>query len=254
MSAQPTLVFLHGFAESREIWTDFTRDFPSSYRILALDLLGHGAQTHAIADYSMEAQAAYVQAELEAAGVEQAVFIGHSMGGYVALAFAEKYPKQVLGLCLFHSSAQADTEEKKANRDKNASFVERHGVTKFMDSFIRPLLAPANRDQMPEQLAFLEGIGKATPPATIQGGLRAMRDRQDRTQVLREAKFPVLFIIGKEDLAVPLANALEQVALPATSTALFLADVGHLGYMERPTETRRAILDFAAAIFENPTT
>jgi pimeloyl-ACP methyl ester carboxylesterase len=249
MPSQPTLVFLHGFAESHEIWTDFTRNFPPTYQVLTLDLLGHGTQLHDIDDYSMEAQAAYVQAELEAAGVERAVFIGHSMGGYVALAFAEKYPEQVLGLCLFHSSAQADTKEKKVNRDKNAGFVERHSVAKFMDTFIRPLLAPANRDQMPEQLAFLEELGKATPQTTILGGLRAMRDRPDRMQVLREAKFPVLFIAGKEDLAVPLTSTLEQVALPAVSSGLFLADVGHLGFVERPTETRRAVLDFAAGIF-----
>jgi pimeloyl-ACP methyl ester carboxylesterase len=172
------------------------------------------------------------------------------MGGYVALAFAEVYPARVAGLCLFHSSAQADTDEKKANRDKNISFVERHGVAKFMETFIRPLFADANEETMMPYRRRLEEIGAATPRVSVISGMQAMRDRPDRTEVLRKATFPVLFIVGKEDAAVPLAAVLEQVALPPVSTALFLERVGHVGFFERPAATRRAVLDFVGGIFE----
>ncbi|MBT9394949.1 alpha/beta fold hydrolase [Hymenobacter sp. NST-14] len=242
----PTLVFLHGFAESAAIWTDFTQGFPARYRLLMPNLPGHGPNPEPVADYSMEAQARAVRAQLDAAGAEKVLLVAHSMGGYVALALAEAQPERVAGLVLFHSTALPDSEEKKANRDKNADFIRRHGLGKFMDSFIRPLFAPSNRDWLSAARAQLEAIGKATPEATILGGLGAMQTRPDRTHVLREAAFPVLFIGGHEDVAVPLETLLPQLALPAQSQALLLRNVGHLGFVEEPELTRRAVLDFAA--------
>ncbi|WP_324675404.1 alpha/beta hydrolase [Hymenobacter sp. GOD-10R] len=250
MPSQPTLVFLHGFAESREIWTDFTRDFPAHYQILAPNFPGYGASDAPLVDdYSMEALGEFIKKELGRVGASQAVLVGHSMGGYAALAFAEKYPAQVAGLVLFHSSALPDDDSKKANRDKNISFVERHGVEKFMSTFIRPLFANTNEQTMMNERQQLEEMGINTPQASVLAGMQAMRDRPDRTDVLRKATFPVLFIVGKEDLAVTLETSLAQVALPPVSTALFLDSVGHLGFVERPTETRRAVLDFAASVF-----
>jgi pimeloyl-ACP methyl ester carboxylesterase len=249
MPQQPAIVFLHGFAESSNIWTEFIQNCPPYYQLLTPNFPGYGSpDTPPATDYSMEAMAEFVRDELDQAGAQQAILIGHSMGGYVALAFAEKYPARVAGLCLFHSSAQADTDEKKANRDKNISFVERHGVVKFMETFIRPLFADANEETMMPYRRRLEEIGAATSSASVLGGMQAMRDRPDRTAVLRQATFPVLFIVGKEDAAVPLATALEQVALPPMSTALFLERVGHVGFFERPDATRRAVLDFVGGI------
>ncbi|MCR5888537.1 alpha/beta fold hydrolase [Hymenobacter sp. J193] len=248
-SSHPVIVFLHGFAESREIWTDFTRGVPTHYRLLTLNLPGHGTNVHAIRDYSMEAQARYVAEQLRQKQVEKALLVCHSMGGYVALAFAERYPDMVAGLVLFHSTALPDTDEKKANRDKNMDFVRRHGVDKFMESFIRPLFAPANRERMLEQRQLLEDIGRATPETTVLGALEAMKTRPDRTNVLKEAAFPVLFIAGKDDVAVTLESLLPQLALPAQSHALLLDSVGHLGYFEEPELTRRAVVDFANGVF-----
>lgn len=248
-SSQPTILFLHGFAESREVWTDFTRDFPDGYRLLTLNLPGHGTNVHDIRDYSMEAQARYVAEQLRQKHVERALLVCHSMGGYVALAFAERFPEMVAGLVLFHSTALPDTDEKKANRDKNMDFVRRHGVEKFMESFIRPLFAPANRERLVERREFLEEIGKATPEATVLGALDAMKNRPDRTKILKDAKFPVLFIAGKDDVAVPTETLLPQLALPAQSHALLLSHVGHLGYFEEPELTRQAVVDFAGVVF-----
>ena len=250
MAANSTIIFLHGFAESREIWTEFIRDFPAHYHVLTPNFPGYGSQDAPPAnDYSMEALAEFIKVELDRAGASQAVLVGHSMGGYAALAFAEKYPAQVAGLVLFHSSALPDDENKKANRDKNISFVERHGVEKFMSTFIRPLFANTNEQTMMNERRQLEEMGINTPQASVLAGMQAMRDRPDRSNVLRRATFPVLFIIGKEDLAVTLDTSLAQVALPPVSTALFLDRVGHLGFVERPTETHRAVLDFAAGVF-----
>ncbi|MGI4871641.1 MAG: alpha/beta fold hydrolase [Janthinobacterium lividum] len=247
---QPTIVFLHGFAESREVWTDFTRPFPAGYRLLMPNLLGHGTNRAAVPDYSMEAQARYVNQYLDQKNVAGPVLlVGHSMGGYVALALAERYPDRVAGLALVNSTAYADTDEKRQNREKNIGFVERHGLAKFMESFVRPLFAPTNRERLPEALALLEDIGKATPEATIAGALRGMAARPDRTAVLRGASFPVLLVAGKHDVAVPLADSVAQAALAPTGAALFLAGSGHQAYLEQPEATRRAVLALAAGAF-----
>ncbi|WP_223651920.1 alpha/beta fold hydrolase [Hymenobacter psoromatis] len=249
-TAPPTLLFLHGFAESREVWTDFTRPFPAGYRLLTPNLLGHGTNRAPVPDFSMEAQARYVAGYLDQKGAAGPVLVvGHSMGGYVALALAERYPDRLAGLALLNSTAYPDTDEKRQNREKNIGFVARHGLDKFMGSFVRPLFAPANRDRLPEALALLEDIGKATPEATIAGALRGMAARPDRTAVLRAAPFPVLLVAGKHDVAVPLADSVAQAALPPLGAALFLEGSGHQAYLEQPEPTRRAMLALAEAVF-----
>jgi len=249
-TAQPTILFLHGFAESREVWTEFTRPFPEHYRLLAPNLLGHGTNREPVPDFSMEAQARYIINYLgrqHAAG--PVLVVGHSMGGYVALALAERYPERVAGLALINSTAYADTDEKRHNREKNIAFVERHGLAKFMESFVRPLFAPANRERLPEALGLLEDVAKATPEATIAGALRAMAARPDRTAVLRSARYPVLLVAGKHDVAVPFADSVAQAPLAPTASALFLEGSGHQAYLEQPEATRRAVLALAAGVF-----
>ena len=247
-ASQPTLVFLHGFAESPAIWTDFTHGFPARYRLLMPALPGHGAHPQPVTDYSMEAQAQAVLQQLDAAEAGKVLLVAHSMGGYVALALAEAQPERVAGLVLFHSTALPDTDEKRAARDENADFVRRHGVGKYMRSSIRTLLAPANRKRLVPELKELEDIAAATPETTVFGCLEAMKARPDRTQVLRAAQFPVLFIGGHDDPAVPLDTLLPQLPLPAQSHALLLRNVGHLGFIEAPELTRQAVLDFCAAV------
>ena len=252
-SNPPTIVFLHGFAESREVWTDFTRAFPDGpdgYRLLAPNLPGHGTNLAPVPDFSMEAQARYVIDYLNQKGCPDPVLlVCHSMGGYVALALAERWPQRVAGLALINSTALPDTDEKRQTREKNISFVERHGVGKFMESFVRPLFAPTNRDKLTEARGLLEEIGKATPATTITGALRGMAARPERTQVLAKASFPVLLVAGKHDVAVHFDDAVRQAALPPIGAALFLEGSGHLSYLEQPEATRRAVLALAAAVF-----
>ena len=246
----PTIVFLHGFAESREVWTEFTRALPDGYRLLAPNLPGHGTNLAPVPDFSMEAQARSVIDYLNQKDCPSPVLVvGHSMGGYVALALAERWPQRVAGLALINSTALADTDEKRQNREKNIGFVERHGVAKLMESFVRPLFAPANRDRLTEARGLLEEIGKATPESTIIGALRGMAARPERTAVLSGAKFPVLLVAGKHDVAVPFEDAVRQAALPAVGHALFLEGSGHQAYLEQPDETRRAVLALAGAVF-----
>jgi pimeloyl-ACP methyl ester carboxylesterase len=244
-----TIVFLHGFCESKEVWTEFAKPLQQKFQTVALDLPGFGENTSGIADYSMEGMADYVKEKLEELGIKKCILVGHSMGGYVSMAFAEKYATMLSGLCLFHSSALPDTDEKKDNRNKTIEFVDKHGVEKFMQSFIEPLFYSENRDRLQKEIALMKEIGTNTPKESVTGGLAAMRDRKDRTDVLEAVKFPVLFIFGKEDGAVPLDKALEQCHLPDNSMVYFLGQTGHMGMFERTYETRKTLEKFAETIY-----
>lgn len=244
-----TLVFLHGFCESMQVWAEFTKPLQQKFRIIALDLPGFGENIEGISNYSMESMADYVKHKLEELRVHRCILVGHSMGGYVSMAFSAKYGNMLQGLCLFHSSALPDTDEKKENRSKSIDYVERHGVINFINPFVEPLFYKENRDWLKQEIELMKEIGRATPQESVTGALAAMRDRPDRTDVLRKAKFPVLFIFGKDDGAVPLEKALEQCHLPGNSMVYFLEKTGHMGMFERTYETRKAIEKFAETIF-----
>ena len=245
----PVLVFLHGFCESKVLWQDFVRPFAAEYRVILLDLPGFGNNDAPRQDYSMESAAAFVQQVLAELQVEKCVVVGHSMGGYVALALAERWPRLLAGLSLFHSSALPDTEEKKDTRNKTIDFINKHGVDKFMDTFVAPLFYEDNRETHQHAIDLLTRIGKQAGQQAVVGAIAGMRDRPDRLAVLRAASFPVQFIAGKQDPAVPLEQTLQQCHLPREAYALFLDHTGHMGMFERPRETLQAVQAFAAHCF-----
>lgn len=244
----PVLVFLHGFLESKGIWTDFVQSLQVRYRVVLLDLPGHGRNTAPRESYSMEAAAGYIRETLQALNINKCTLVGHSMGGYVAMALAEKYPELLAGLVLFHSSALPDTDEKKENRNKTIAFIQQHGVAKFMDTFVSPLFYEGNREKQAAAISFLTETGKRLTPETVTGALAGMRDRVDRTEVLRQADIPFLFISGKQDQAVTLEQTLAQCHLPKLAYTLFLDQTGHMGMFERPADTLAAVRNFAGII------
>ncbi|MGI4866570.1 MAG: alpha/beta fold hydrolase [Janthinobacterium lividum] len=246
----PAIVFLHGYLESPAIWPDFIGDAFADCQVLMPALPGYGAAGPAT-DYSLEAAAEAVRAELAAAGIGRAVLVGHSMGGYVALAFAEKYPGLVAGLGLFHSSALPDTEEDAERRARNRTFLAAHGMAAFADEFLQPQLSPTHRESMNDSVAQLQRLAAAVPLAVALGNLDAMAHRPDRRAVLEKATYPVLFIAGKDDRAVLPEKTHEESLLPDYCTVLWLAGVGHLGFIERPTDTRRAVRQLVDAAFSH---
>ncbi|SFQ24026.1 alpha/beta fold hydrolase [Hymenobacter arizonensis] len=250
-TSPPVVVFLHGFLESPEIWSDFAANYFDDCQVLLPALPGYDGQPLADEqDYSLEAAAASVRAELERVGAGQAVLVGHSMGGYVALAFAEKYPGLVAGLGLLHSTALPDTDEDLARRQRNRSFIEEHGVAAFAEEFLQPQFAAEHRESMAHHLALLKSLAAAVPQAVALGGIDAMSQRPDRRPVLEKATYPVLFIAGKEDKAVPPEKTHEESLLPDHCTVLWLANVGHLSFVERPADTRRAVRQLVDAAFD----
>lgn len=246
---QPTVVFLHGYLESNEIWDEFLREFPAGYRTLRPNLPGYGPDAAPADDYSVEAAAEFLHGYVQEHGASCVLLVGHSMGGYVALAFAEKYPGLVAGLCLFHSSSLPDTDEDVERRQRNRQFLEEHGVAAFAEEFLKPQFSGAHRESMGNDVALLQRIAAAVPLETALGSLDALARRPDRRAVLGKATYPVLFIAGKDDKAVPPEKTHEESLLPDHCTVLWLANVGHVGFLERPADTRRALEGFAYVVF-----
>lgn len=253
------VVLLHGFCETGEIWQDFIPALSKNFRVIVPDLGGFGQSTallpentkNKISDdiskeISIETLANQVVVLLDFLKIKKAIFIGHSLGGYVILAMQANatWQKYIQKIGLFHSSALADSTEKKKQRTKVIEHIKKIGVERYIESFVTPLFSKSNVAKMPEKIAFLENICKKTPLQTLLSVTAAMRERPDTTQALTQAQVPVLFIIGKDDNAIPLESYEKQIFLPQNAVIHILADVGHMGMLEKPAQTLKIVLDF----------
>ncbi len=243
-----TIVLLHGFLESLDIWKEFSTHPSSDYRVISIDLPGHGKSSDKAEIHSMELMAESVKAVLGFLKIKTCVLIGHSMGGYVTLAFAEKYPELLKGFGLFHSYAAADTEEAKINRERTIQLVE-NDRPGFIQLFIPDLFATMNRKRFHTAIERLKKQAGDTPKTGIIAALKGMKERPDRTHVLKATQHPVLFILGREDTRIPLDVALKQATLPQRCEIQILKKVGHMGYIEDKEYTLQTISYFAKKCF-----
>lgn len=242
--AGPAIVFVHGFCESKDIWISFADRLSSHYRVICLDLPGFGESLLDRDSVSMEWFADEVQQLLKLLNISSFTFVGHSLGGYVGLAYAEKYAQHLNGLCLFHSTAYADSEERKINRDKTIGFIHKYGADLFTQAFIEPLFLLKNRAVLKEEIAVLKLIAKQSSEKGIIATTVAMRDRIDRTHVLAALKMPVLIIGGKNDATIPIAKLEALSQLSPTIRLAAIEDCGHMGMYEQKEKTFETLNDF----------
>lgn len=239
-SEGPLIVFMHGFGEDGQVWNDFLRAFEPLHQILVPDLAGAG-RSPLPTDFSIDAFADDLATLLRSLELPAGILVGHSMGGYIALSLAERYPEMVRGLCLFHSQPFADTEEKQQNRDKQIAFIEKMGVPLFAREFVPNLFASdfvANHESL---IADMTEKMSACSTELITGCIRALRNRPDRSSFLKTVGFPVLFILGEQDKAVPHETGLRQVSLPSSAQVLSLPHVAHMGILEGACITQEAL-------------
>lgn len=245
-----TIVLIHGFAEDSDIWkkqVDFLKDH---FRLIIPDLPGSGpselvpnADIETYADIIKE----IIEIELLAVplqGEEGLAIIGHSMGGYITLAFAEKYPQYLNSFGLFHSSAFADNEEKKLTRKKAIDFINEKGANAFLKTSIPGLFTEAFAEEYPEIINNLVERGKSFTAASLVQYHQAMIARPDRTDILIRFPKPILFIIGEHDKAVPLESSLRQCYLPAQSHIHILHKSAHMGMLEETAKSNQILFDF----------
>lgn len=235
------VMLIHGFGVDASIWDPLLERLEEHFKFIIPDLPGIG-DSERLEDGSMELYAEAIKATLIAAGEEKAVIIGHSMGGYIALALAQNSPEIFSGLGLFHSSAVEDDEEKRSGRTKTAEFINEHGSAAYMrtavDNYVSDEEKHANllKDLLEKAAKF--------DAETMTQQVLAMRERPDRTNILKEFKKPVLFVIGSDDKLMPAESLLEQVSLAEKVQVSVLKESGHLGMLEEPDNAAAAVREF----------
>ena len=264
------VMLVHGFGEDSKVWkyqADFLKD---KFQLIIPDLPGSGLSVvdswftqqssgevgqlavdskHLSIEWMADCLNAILEEELsfsspEGRGREGATMIGHSMGGYITLAFAEKYPGQLNKFGLFHSTAYPDSEEKIQTRKRGIEFIIGHGAYAFLKQSTPNLFGKKFSAAHPDAIRELIEEGKNFSPNALINYYEAMMARPDRTSVLKSFPKPILFIIGEEDKAAPLKDCLEQSHLPAISYVHILSHSAHMGMWEETAKANQALLQF----------
>ena len=237
------VILLHGFVESKEIWKKLIPLLSEKYTVIAIDLPGHGKSELIKEELTIKAMAEAVHAVLLSEKIDKAVMVGHSMGGYATMAYADMFPDYLHGICLFHSSAYADTEEKKEDRLRAVEAVKKNHKD-FTVSLVSKLFKEGNEEKFENDAQQLKEIAKNTSADAVIASLLAMRNRPDCSPTLAKLKIPVLFIWGKTDKALDFETVFPQAKLPLISQVLILEEAGHLGFIEAQRETFHIIENF----------
>ena len=256
IGAGKPVVLIHGFGEDGNIWKNQIEFLKDHYSLIIPDLPGSG-QSALIKDMSMEGMAEMIKAlidfelrfplilsEAEGQGAEGVCLFGHSMGGYITLAFAEKYPHLLSSFALVHSSAYADNEEKKATRLKAIEFVKKNGAYEFLKTAIPALFTQAWALQNKQVIENLVEKSKSFTNEAIVAYYHAMINRPDRTAVLKNFNKPILFIIGKHDKAIPFEQSMQQSYLPNQAYIHIMRNSAHMGMQEEADKVNEALVQF----------
>ncbi|MBN1131794.1 MAG: alpha/beta hydrolase [Bacteroidales bacterium] len=236
------LFFLHGYLETRRIWDEFFPLFRHHFRIITMDIPGHGESEFWGEELNMDDLASAVLYIIDREGINKIYLIGHSMGGYITMAFAELYRERLKGYCLFHSTCFADSGEKQKNRDREISLIQSGKKQHIINLNVPKGFADDNLERMKHQVDKAKELAQSCSDEGMIALLRGMKKRPDRSHVLSEADLPLLLIWGEKDnyISGEVFGALQRIAPHAS--VLTLKNSGHMGFMEEPGRCCEAVL------------
>lgn len=235
------IVLLHGFLENSTMWKYLAPVLEKKYRVVCIDLLGHGQSDSLGYVHKMEDMADAVHQVLHDLKIRKAVFVGHSMGGYVSLAFAELYPEMMKGLVLMNSTSRADSEERILNRTRAIKAVKQNYVAAVRMS-IANLFSEENRELLIDEIEWVKNEALQTPLQGIIAAQEGMKLRNDREVILHFAPYPILLILGKKDPVLNYEENKEQIENTAVQLVTF--NDGHMSHIENKVELEKVLLDF----------
>ncbi len=240
----PVIVLIHGYPFNRSMWTEQVAALKSHYRVLAVDLRGHGETAVTPGTSAMEDMAYDIANLLDHLEVSRAVIVGLSMGGYVALAFTRLFTLRVRGLVLVDTRAQADTEEGRQTRMAQVEKISREGMQGIADAMLPKLLTAETVAKRPDIVTRVRHMMVHTPPDGAAAALRGMAQRRDQRPFLPNILAPTLIIVGREDAITPAADS-EYMHQEISGSRLEIIDgAGHVSNIERPTQFNDALLKF----------
>ena len=241
------VVLIHGFGEDGSIWTNQIPLLEKTFKLIVPDLPGSGKSERLLSENpSIEDYAAVIHAIIKKEDIHSFVIIGHSMGGYIALAYGEKYPTFIKGLGLFHSTAFADSSTKIEARKKSISFIEEYGSQAFLKTSTPGLFYNQQIHQAAINNLISNGVN--IEKQTLIEYYQAMMNRPDRTAVIQKASFPILFIAGQHDIAVPITDSLKQSHWANATHFHILENSGHMGMIEENEKANEILLEYLNAI------
>ena len=242
------LVFLHGYLESKEVWEDFIPYFNKKFKIILIDLPGHG-KTEPFGDtHLMSFMADAVNMVLLHLNIDKCIMIGHSMGGYVTLEFEKRFSNKLLSFVMFHSSALNDNTQKKVNRKREIDLVKNNKKSLICKTNIPLMYAEENRINLLKEIEKSKQICNKTSDMGIIGALNGMMERKNNIDLLKNINKQILFIIGEKDDLIPMEALLPQVDLNNNIKSVVLKKSGHMGFVEEKEKSQKELLNFIEEI------
>ena len=235
------VVLLHGFLENKTMWDKYVSALSKNHRVITIDLLGHGETECLGYVHTMEDQADMIFAVLISLRIRKIVLVGHSMGGYVALAFAELYPDNVKGLFLLNSTSRADSDERKINRDRAIKAVKQNH-TNFVRISISNLFSEDNREVFAKEIEKVKLQALKTPLQGIVASLEGMKIRKDREVLLHFAPYLIQLVLGEKDGVLIYDDTIDQIE--GTKVELTTFPDGHMSHIENEKELKIVLLEF----------
>lgn len=242
------VVLLHGYLESLDVWNEFSNELLPGFRIVSIDLLGHGKTGNVAGVHTMEMMAEAVNQVLEKEKIDKCVMFGHSMGGYTTLAFLEKYPEKLSGFSLFHSHPFADKPATIEKRNREIRLIEQGKKNLVCLTNTTNFFALANIEKFDEELTKIKQTALSISPEGMKAVIEGMKKRKDHSQTLKNAPIPFLFIIGKHDNFIPV-DMVSKIDMPQKNEVLVLENSGHIGFIEEKEKAADAVKKFAAGSF-----
>jgi len=227
-----TMVLVHGFLESVEIWKEMLPELEEKFTLIRVNLPGHGNQPIVAEVQTMELMAKLLKETLDEIGVSHFHLVGHSMGGYVSLAYAEIFGEDLKSLTLFFSTYFPDSEEKKETRSKSFRIIKEE-FRKYVYAGVSSLFGPNDREKLQPQIDFAKNIALETSPEGALASVKGMMERPDRKNVLENLNCKILFITGKHDTAADAKQIIENLPKRENIRA-YMLDCGHQGQLEKP--------------------
>ena len=228
------------------VWEEFVPLLYKDVRVVTLDIPGHGISVVNGEIHTMDYLADTIAAALDKIGVEHATVVGHSMGGYVALAFAERHPERLDGLVLLHSTPYADSDEKKKNRQREISLIKSGKKELLAHTAPEAGFAADNRNRFRTEIEDLQQTIYLTEDAGIIALLNGMIERKAQSEMLHALGKPILFVLGRKDGYIVPEVAEKMVAEHPEAEVVWLENSGHMGFIEEAKACASALLDFVA--------
>jgi len=240
----PAIVLIHGYPFNRSLWADQVTALADRYRVLTLDLRGHGETEASVGTSTMKLMAQDVSALMDELRIDRAVVGGLSMGGYVALAFYQLFPHRVEKLLLADTRAQADTKEAKVTRAEQVEQILAEGMAGIVNAMLPKLLSPETVSKRPDIVKRLREMMMHTNPEGAAAALRGMAEREDQTERLSQISVPSLIVVGKEDPITPVADSEKMHDGIAGSQLVVIENASHVSNIEQPEQFNRALREF----------